>query len=187
MNAFQPGLNIRSDSSSPMLSEDAQTRRIWGKRVIAGLVGLQGSGAWAILPSVAVEGPQALALPTARALASELARALSMKRPLVVMVSLVGCPYCKIARENYLLPMVRQDAISVVQVDMMSKSPVLDFQGNSTTHEQLIDKWKIRIAPTLLFFGHAGVERADRLVGGYLPDFYDAYLQERLATAKKAL
>lgn len=131
--------------------------------------------------------PASLALPKARSLPEELAIALAKGRPLVVMVSLNGCPYCKIARENYLLPLVRQDAISVVQVDMLTKSPVLDFQGQATTHEQLVDKWRVQIAPTLLFFGKAGAEKAERLVGGYLPDFYGAYLQDRLSAAQKSL
>lgn len=164
-----------------------QNRRAWVVRALMGVSGLHLSRAWASSPADLVEGPQAVALPAARALNSELAKAVSKSRPLVVMVSLAGCPYCKIVRENYLLPMVRQDAVSVVQVDMMSKATLTDFQGNSATHEQLVERWKIRIAPTLLFFGSLGVEKAERLVGGYLPDFYDAYLQERLATAKKAL
>lgn len=39
----------------------------------------------------------------------------------------------------------------------------------------------------MLFFGRGGVEVAERLTGGYIPDFYGAYLDERLAQARKAL
>lgn len=152
----------------------------------AGLITL-GPSAWGQGNTGIFEGEQANALGPARALPAELAKALAKNRPLVVMVSLNGCPYCKIARENYLLPLVRQDAVTVVQVDMLSKTSVLDFQGQASTHEQLVEKWKIRVAPSLLFFGRSGIEKADRLVGGYLPDFYGAYLQERLAGAQKSL
>jgi len=45
----------------------------------------------------------------------------------------------------------------------------------------------VSIAPTVLFFGRNGQEIADRMEGGYLPDFYAAYLDERLAQARKLL
>ena len=45
----------------------------------------------------------------------------------------------------------------------------------------------MRIAPTVLFFGRDAVELVPRLTGGYLPDFYGAYLDQRLETARKAL
>ena len=46
---------------------------------------------------------------------------------------------------------------------------------------------QIKVAPTVLFFGRAGVEIAERLVGGYIPDFYGAYLDERLRLARAVL
>jgi hypothetical protein len=187
MNVFQDERNPAMKQEPSIASPSTLTRRALAQWVLVGGGAWLAYTEWAQSQAVVVDGPQALALPSAQALGLELMKALAKNRPLVVMVSLAGCPYCKIARENYLLPMVRQDAISVVQVDMMSKRALLDFQGTSMTHEQMIDKWKVRIAPTLLFFGRAGEEKAERLVGGYLSDFYDAYLQERLQTAKKNL
>ena len=64
---------------------------------------------------------------------------------------------------------------------------VLDFQGRSITHDQLIKQWRISIAPTLLFFGPGGKEVAERMEGGYLPDFYGPYLDERLIKGRQAL
>jgi thioredoxin-related protein len=75
----------------------------------------------------------------------------------------------------------------IVQVDMRSKQPVLDFAGQLSTHEQLIRQWKISVAPTLLFFGPGGKEVADRMEGAYLPDFYGPYLEERLAAGRQSL
>ena len=43
------------------------------------------------------------------------------------------------------------------------------------------------MAPTVLFFGRGGTEIAKRMVGGMLADFYGAYLDQRIATARKAL
>ena len=130
---------------------------------------------------------RAAELPLAHNLKEELAAALAKRQPLVVMVSLEGCPFCKVARDHYLAPLHRDENLPVVQVDMRSRSAVRDFRGHQLTHDDLVRRWKIRIAPTVLFFGHGGVEVAERLVGGYIPDFYGAYLDQRLEQARARL
>ncbi len=126
-------------------------------------------------------------LPLSVSLQDELAQALQKQTPLVVMISLAGCPFCKMIRENYLAPMHSQQGLSVVQVDMHSKRELKNFSGTSLSHEDLRRTWGIKIAPTLLFFGRNGTEIAPRLVGASIPDFYGAYLDERLQQAQEAI
>lgn len=126
-------------------------------------------------------------LPLSVSLQDELAQALKKGQPLVVMVSLEGCPFCKVARQNYLGPMHEQQGLPVVQVDMRSNRAVKNFRGASATHDEMVRQWRIRIAPTVLFFGRDGAEVAERLVGGYIPDFYGAYLDDRLQLARASL
>lgn len=140
----------------------------------------------AALP-LALPAARAAELPLAHNLKDELAAALARRQPLVVMVSLEGCPFCKVARNNYLAPMHEQEGLHVAQVDMRSRTRVLDFAGKAVTHDDLARQWKIRIAPTVLFFGRGGAEVAERLVGGYIPDFYGAYLDQRLEQARASL
>ncbi len=134
-------------------------------------------GAQSVTPAV---------LPTPQSLQVELTKALQQKQPLIVMVSLEGCPFCRIARSSHLVPM-QKAGTPIVQLDMRSPKALLDFQGRATTHDQLIKQWRISIAPTLLFFGPDGREVAERMEGGYLPDFYGPYLDERLAKGRQAL
>jgi len=112
--------------------------------------------------------------------------ALKKKQPLVVMVSLEGCPYCRVARQSYLSPM-HKSGVEVVQLDMNSVQPVQDFAGQATTHGQLIRHWRVSVAPTVLFFGPNGKEVAERLEGASLPDFYGAYLEQRLEKGRQSL
>ena len=126
-------------------------------------------------------------LPTAASLSDELAQALKKGGPLVVMVSLEGCPFCKVARENYLGPLREQQGLHVVQVDMRNRHEITDFKGAALSQDELTRVWNIKVAPTVLFFGRGGVEVAERLVGGYIPDFYGAYLDERLRLARLAV
>ena len=128
----------------------------------------------------------AATLPAAQSLPEELAQALKKQQPLIVMVSLDGCVFCRQARQSHLSPM-HKAGTPIVQVDMRNNQPVLDFAGKLTTHDELTRRWKVSITPTLLFFGPGGKEVAERMEGAYLPDFYGAYLEERMAQGRKAL
>jgi thioredoxin-related protein len=124
-------------------------------------------------------------LPPAQSLADDLARALKKKQSLIVMVSLEGCVFCRQVRQSHLLPL-QKDGQIVVQVDIRNNHSVLDFSGQHTTHDQLTRQWKVSVTPTLLFFGPGGKEVAERMTGSYLPDFYGAYLEDRLAQGRQA-
>ncbi|MDE2416499.1 MAG: hypothetical protein KGN32_01715 [Burkholderiales bacterium] len=127
------------------------------------------------------------ALPAPQSMADELARAIMVGQPLVVMVSLEGCPFCRVARDSYLGPLRRQEGVPVVQIDMRTSTTVRDFNRKAVTHDELARAWAIKVAPTVLFFGPGGKEVAERLVGGYIADFYGAYLDQRMQTARAAI
>jgi thioredoxin-related protein len=114
-------------------------------------------------------------LPPSRSLQDELHQSVSRRHPLVVMVSLDGCPFCKVVRERYLQPLVKEQGLQIVQIDMQSPAETRDFHGTQVTHGQLVKTWGIRVAPTVLFWGPGGI---------YLEDFYQAYLQDRLDHAR---
>ncbi len=126
-------------------------------------------------------------LPSAKLLRNELALALKSGNPLVVMVSLDGCPFCKAVREQYLAPLREQEGLPVVQVDMHSAAALQDFNGLALTHDHMVRTWGIKIAPSLLFFGADGVEVAPRLVGVGSMDYYGSHLDQRLSQARAAI
>ena len=153
-------------------SRQGHARRQW----------LVAAGAWLVLPGLSAAGVPTL--PSSASLVNELRNALRKGNPLVVMVSLEGCIFCKTVRQSHLVPLREQHGLDVVQLDMRTQQISRDFKGAVATHEQLIGSWGVRVAPTVLFFGPGGVEVAERLTGGYIPDFYGAYLDDRLARAR---
>ena len=153
-------------------SNHSRRRRQW----------LVAAGASLVLPRLFAAGVPTLS--PSISLADELRNALRKGNPLVVMVSLEGCVFCKVVRENHLLPMHKQSGLDVVQVDMRTQQVTRDFSGATATHQLLVQSWGVRVAPTVLFFGPGGVEVAERLTGGYIPDFYGAYLDDRLTRAR---
>lgn len=140
------------------------------------------------LPAFAALPPaRATTLPAARALDGELAAALAGGRPLLVMASLDGCPFCREVRDSYLAPLRAEQRQPIVQLDFRSRERVVGFDGRPATHDELLRAWKVTVAPTVLFFGRGGREVAERLVGASLPDYYGAYLEQRLQAASKGI
>lgn len=140
-----------------------------------------------LLGVVWVAGAASVTLPSAKSLRDELALALKAGHPLVVMVSLEGCPYCKVVRENYLDPLRQQQGFTVVQVDMQSDAAVQDFKGLARTHAALLHAWNVTLAPAVLFFGRDGAEVAPRLNGIGSLDYYGGLLDARLEQAQSAI
>ena len=155
------------------------TRRAYVSSLVHSFVGVLG------LTHLTSEAAPAQ-LPASNSLPDELDKALNVKEPLIVMVSLAGCPYCRMARESYLSPMQKQ-GFPIVQVDMRSDQSVKALNGQMQTHDQLVKQWRVSIAPTLIFLGPKGQELVERMEGGYLPDFYGTYLEERIAAARRIL
>lgn len=121
-----------------------------------------------------------------RSLRDELSAALAARRPLLVMASLHGCPFCRMVRDSHLAPLAREGQ-PVVQLDMGGQAIVAGFAGEAATHADLLAAWRVRVAPTVLFFGRRGVEVAPRLEGAPIPDYYGHYLQQRLDAATRAV
>jgi hypothetical protein len=139
-----------------------------------------------LLPGLALAKDTALPVPVSLPGAAQTAGA--KREPLVILVSLPGCPYCEVVRRNYLLALQRDAGLHAWQLNINDKTtPLVGFDGKATTAAAQVAAWKAGFTPTVLFLGPRGQEIAERLVGLGSNDFYGAYLDERLATARKAL
>ncbi len=109
-------------------------------------------------------------------------------QPLVVMTSLPGCPYCDLVRDHHLGPMSEAGDLVAVQLNITDGvARIDDFDGVARTAKAISKRWDARFAPTVLFFDAQGSEVAERIVGVAVPDFFGAYLEQRLDTAKASL
>ena len=140
----------------------------------------------ALLPLRALAADTALPVPASL---PQIAMAAAAKdQPVVLLVSLPGCPYCELVRRSYLLPARHDAGLHAWQLSTTDRTaPLIGFDGKATTAAAQISAWKAIFTPTVLFLGESGQELAERLVGVAVPDFYGAYLEQRLATARKTL
>ena len=128
------------------------------------------------------------ALPVPTSLPQALLAAKAKGEPLVMLISLPGCVYCELVRRSYLLPARRDTELQAWQLDVSNKTtPLIGVDGKPTTAALQAKAWKATFTPTVLFLGSQGQELAERLVGIAVPDFYGAYLEQRLTTARKAM
>ena len=121
-------------------------------------------------------------------------------RPLVVMFSLRGCPWCDaLRREHFASLMATQERLGVlaIEIDLTDSRPFDPARGSDAgtpsapslradNPRELGRLHRVRLAPTVLFLGPDG-EVAERLVGYGSPDFFGAYLDQRIAQARTAL
>lgn len=142
--------------------------------------------AGALLAAVGAKARAQQVLGAAQDLQQDIARAAANGQPLVLMVTLAGCPYCEVVTRNYLLPLQAAGQVSVRQIDLRSSSSLRGPRGEPARESELARGWGVRMAPTVLFLGPGGAELAPRL-SGYSEDFYGRYLDDALAKARARL
>ena len=153
-----------------------------GRRQFAKALAISGA-----LPAVWAHAKDT-ALPVPTSLPQAALAAKAKGEPLVVLITLPGCVYCEMVRRNYLLPARLNDGLQAWQLNVNDNTtPLIGFDGKPTTAARQAKAWKATFNPTVLFIGSQGQELAERLVGIAVPDFYGAYLEQRLVTARVAM
>lgn len=109
----------------------------------------------------------------------------------VALFSLPGCPFCEAVRRDQLRHLAREQAsLRVVEYDLTDRSPFAPAGRSAAAAESpaaLAAALGIRLAPTVVFLAPDGSELAERLIGYSSPDFYGAYLEQRLEQARARL
>ena len=124
-------------------------------------------------------------LPPARNLADDGLEATRSRRPVLLFFTLSGCPFCERARREYLSPRARGAAAGSGPIfrEVAIESSLVDFDGRRSAARDVAARFKVRVFPTVLLVDGNGQIIAEPLVGIAVPDFYAAYLDQRIATA----
>jgi len=119
------------------------------------------------------------------------AQALSEGKPLILFFSLPDCPYCKVVRQAYLLPMLREGEPAerpvIRELQLTSAASLVGFDGSRTTQAAVAKQFGVRIAPTVVFVDATGNVLAAPIVGGDGHGFYSAYLDKALAESARKI
>jgi thioredoxin-related protein len=143
-----------------------------------------------LLASSLVSAAQSL-LPPASDLMADAKRVESTGAPLIMLISLPGCPHCEMVRRSHLLPLLQAGVSSrkplIRQVELNGQDMMRNFAGRAMTHAEFARQYKFKIAPVVMFLDSKGNMLTEPLVGSMIPDFYGAYFDAALAEATSKL
>ena len=126
-------------------------------------------------------------VPLTRDLRADALAAAQQHRPLLLFFTLEGCPYCARVRREYLGPM--SDDPEQMKRALFREIPieatVPDFAGKPRLGRDIAEELKITIYPTVVLVDARGQVLAPPLVGFTVPDFYGAYLDDRIDAARE--
>jgi len=126
----------------------------------------------------------AASLPAVTDLRADAAQAKREHKPMVILFSLPGCPFCQVVRQNYLLPLLQETSAKkrpiVREADMTATKKITGIDGTPTTQSAFAKSLHIKVAPTVVFLDGSGEQLAAPIIGGDTAGFYNAYLERAL-------
>ena len=115
-------------------------------------------------------------------LAQLAAEARSKRVPVLIAFMQESCPYCAVARRDYLQPLQTdpkwQQRVLIREIDVDRSTPLRDFTGAATTHRAFARSLDARRVPTLIFFDADGNRVGPPIIGLLLEDFYRLYIEQ---------
>lgn len=157
-------------------------------QLITGVVALF----WVLVISWAEDQATALpSVPTTRDLAADALLAMNERVPLLLVFTQDHCEYCAKLDREVLNPNYATGAFNgkvIVRRFMIdSYGTVTDFEGKRVEASALASRLKVYAAPTLLLVDAHGRELVQRIIGVDSFDFFSAYLDQSIETARAKL
>lgn len=130
-------------------------------------------------------------VPPLKDLARDAKQSRRVGKPLILFFSLPDCAYCKVVRQNYLLPLLRNRDVRqrpfIREVDITSMQGVKNFNRTLTTQRAVAQHFNVHVAPTVLFIDGSGNLLAAPIIGGDIAGLYGGYLDNAFAESAKKL
>ncbi len=136
--------------------------------------------AWALF----VAAPAAAQLLAVGDLAQAAAEARARRTPVLIAFMQQSCPYCAIARRDYLIPLQSapqwRNRVLIREIDVDRSTTMRDFSGTETTHRAYARSLGIKRVPTLIVFDADGQPVAPPITGLLSEDFYQLYIEQAI-------
>ncbi len=111
--------------------------------------------------------------------------------PLLLEFATDYCEYCVLLEEEVLKPMLLNrdydQRVLVRKLTLDRAAKLRDFDGHRVSAAALAERYRISVAPTLVFVDGRGHELTDRMVGVTTLEFYGGYLDQALDAARERL
>lgn len=139
---------------------------------------------WILACALLAAGPAAAGLQQADDLARLSAETRSRGIPVLVAFMQESCPYCAVARRDYLIPLQNdpqwRHRVRIVEIHTDRRIELRDFAGKLTTHRAFARSLGVRRVPTLIVFDGEGKPVAQPITGLLATDFYRLYIEQAI-------
>lgn len=128
--------------------------------------------------------PAAAQLLPADDLAQAAATAKARRAPVLIAFMQQSCPYCAVARRDYLAPLQTdpkwKNRVLIREVDVDRSTTMRNFAGAATTHREYARSLGVKTVPTLIVFDANGERVAPPIIGLLADDFYRLYIEQAI-------
>ena len=111
--------------------------------------------------------------------------------PMLLFFHATYCGYCRTVDEEFLQTMAEDEAyrdrLLIRRVEIDSDTPEIQWQDVSYTPIEFARLLGVQLVPQVMFFDPNGQQVVDELKGVTVPDFYPAYLDQRLKAAERCI
>ena len=113
------------------------------------------------------------------------------QRPIMILFSMRGCPWCSFVEEDFLKPMLRNETYRsqfvIRRIMTDSYSNIIDFNGEAISPDKLANRYRASLTPTLIFLDHKGNVIAPTIRGVTNTEFYGYDLQEGMDISRQKM
>jgi thioredoxin-related protein len=117
------------------------------------------------------------------------------KLPILIMFGTDHCPYCKMLKEEFLIPILISgdytDKVIIREAHVSAGSTLIDFSGKTVTISEFILQYGVRLFPTMVFVDSDGKPLVEKIIGITTPSLFggtlDDHIDRALALTRKKL
>lgn len=117
-------------------------------------------------------------------LAQAATEARTRRVPVLIAFMQQSCPYCAIARRDYLIPLQTdpqwKNRVLIREIDVDRSTEMRDFAGSATTHRAFARSHDVTRVPTLIVFDADGKPVGQPITGLLGEDFYRLYIEQAI-------
>ncbi len=109
------------------------------------------------------------------------------KVPILLMFGTTSCPYCRLLKEDFLIPMLisgdYEHRVLIREVHVTPRAKLIDFSGEDISVKEFKKRYKVRLYPTTIFIDANGKQLVDSILGVTTPSLFGGTLDDQIDRA----
>ena len=111
----------------------------------------------------------------------------SRKLPILIMFGTDECPYCRLLKEDFLIPMLISgdytDKVIMREAHISPGADITDFSGKKISIGEFSDRYGVTLFPTMVFVDDSGQTLIKNIIGITTPSLFGGTLDDSIDKA----